>query len=642
MRTYLVLKALSQAESYLSLNYFIDRLQVSKRTVQGELAFIKRAGKRHGFALNNTYGKGYSLEVKSKEALEDYLKVLASEETVLNDEQLVISIISVLLSSHHQFVTANQLAQVTGVSSGSLYTKMDTVDNFVESFHLKLERKSHYGVRLLGTSRAKRQLMLELYLKGDNRLKHLVDERAGNFDEYERIAEDCIREHRLRIGFYEFQVLMAWLKTMVLHETTRFPVQTPYRLGHVSHMSHCVMSQVFDEVITSFQISATPELQMEFEDLVKHAIQNDSPVKAAVDKVYLQSKISDFFNATDLMNHTTYSQDDTFIAGLVTHLSFLLERISEKITYKNPLLLELCIRYPMIFDLVLKFARFLENVFNIHVSNDELGFIAIHFLNHEAIEHNNRIKKYERIAVICTTGGGVSNLIRTQIIGIFPQATVKAISFWEKECLISFKPDLIFSVVPLKSEPKVPTLYIKTLLTKQDIENIKQVLCISGAPDNSPTEIKVPKQFLNLIKAPLFHVTQTTSYNQLIQTMAQEMMDQGYGDSNFKQNVVKREAYMSTIYNNGIAMPHPLEMKGNQSAIAVAVVTANQNEADKAVKLVFMVCLAHKDFHFYSSIANSIFQLMQSKEKINEVYTHPSLVALVNTLKEMDESTTPL
>ncbi|WP_369395676.1 PRD domain-containing protein [Lacticaseibacillus thailandensis] len=36
--------------------------------------------------------------------------------------------------------------------------------------------------------------------------------------------------------------------------------------------------------------------------------------------------------------------------------------------------------------MVLKFSKFLEKVLNIKVSNDELGFIAVHFLNHEATE----------------------------------------------------------------------------------------------------------------------------------------------------------------------------------------------------------------------------------------------------------------
>lgn len=62
--------------------------------------------------------------------------------------------------------------------------------------------------------------MLELYQKGDNSLDSLVSERVGNFSEYERVAEDCIRDHHLRIGYYEFQTILSWLKILVLHETT--------------------------------------------------------------------------------------------------------------------------------------------------------------------------------------------------------------------------------------------------------------------------------------------------------------------------------------------------------------------------------------------------------------------------------------
>lgn len=42
MRTYVILKKLSQTKSFLPLNYFVESLQVSRRTVQKELSFIKK------------------------------------------------------------------------------------------------------------------------------------------------------------------------------------------------------------------------------------------------------------------------------------------------------------------------------------------------------------------------------------------------------------------------------------------------------------------------------------------------------------------------------------------------------------------------------------------------------------------------
>ncbi|WP_082383760.1 PTS sugar transporter subunit IIA [Lacticaseibacillus thailandensis] len=228
---------------------------------------------------------------------------------------------------------------------------------------------------------------------------------------------------------------------------------------------------------------------------------------------------------------------------------------------------------------------------------------------------NKRIRKYERVAVICTTGGGVSNLIRTQIIGIFPEANVRAFSFWQENDIEAFGPDLIFSVIPLKHSLKVPILYIKELLTRSDIENIKQVLFLNESSQIAPEKISTDQNYLTLFKANLFTTQQPLDYSTIIQSMSKQIVEQGYGDSDFVTNVLKREKYMSTVYNNGIAMPHPIEMKGVSSAVGVRIVKPSISEKGKDVKLVFMVCLARDDFRYYSRISDCIFNLMQNEQK---------------------------
>lgn len=84
-------------------------------------------------------------------------------------------------------------------------------------------------------------------------------------------------------------------------------------------------------------------------------------------------------------------------------------------------------------------------------------------------------------------------------------------------------------------------------------------------------------------------------------------------------------------------MPHPIEMKGKASAIAVSIVKPEVREQGKIVRLVFMVCLAKQDFQYYSSISNSIFQLMQSEPRISQVYNDPTLSTLVATLKGLED-----
>lgn len=67
--------------------------------------------------------------------------------------------------------------------------------------------------------------------------------------------------------------------------------------------------------------------------------------------------------------------------GLLDHLSYALYRISQKDTIKNALLWEIKKFYGKEFKAALKALDLIEKELNIQLSEDEAGFIAIHFVN---------------------------------------------------------------------------------------------------------------------------------------------------------------------------------------------------------------------------------------------------------------------
>lgn len=639
MRTYMILKALVDNQDYLPINFFMQKLKVSKRTVQSELSYLKRVGDQHGYNLTTAYGKGYILEQTDHEAVRQFLNNLMSTEVVTEQEELIFDIISILLAHGSGYTTVSELAERFGLSNTLLYAKMETIAEYLNSYKLILERKSHYGIRIQGDSKAIRKLMLDFYLKGDNSFHELVKKRVGNFGEYERIVEDDIRKNNLRIGYYEYQVLLSWLKVLIVdelinHAATKPTATIPSQTEKI--MDNTGLSDVLLHIQMHFKIFISPDVISEFNKLVQKSAQKDDQPGILTDKEKIKDDLVAFFATSDSKSRTNYSHDTEFITQLARHISFLLDRLDHKITYKNPLLLEFCIRYPLVFDTVLRFSNFLEVKYGYEISNDELGFIAVHFLNHTQKEQNERINHYDRIAILCTTGGGVSNLIRTQIQTIFPYAVIETFSFWEEVDLNRFKPNLVFSAVPLKHTPNVPTLYINELLSPQDITNIKQALFIEDFPELNSVEIKDTRNWLSLIKPELFSVSSAETYLELLDKTANEIQIQGYGDDHYRQNVKLREKYMSTVYKNGLALPHPIEMCGRRSAIAVTIVKPELSVDKRPVRIVFMICLSKKDFHYYSNISNGLFQLMQNDYKIIEICHDPSYQNVINTLKGLE------
>lgn len=637
MRSYLILKEFAERKDYLPLSFFMDELKVSKRTVQNELSYLRKVAVRHGYQLKNVYGKGYFIEITDHEKFTQFMAESKTEENISSEKELLFEELSLLLIAGKDFITVEQMAEQLQFSKTLLFEKMATLATYIDSYHLQLQRKSHFGIRITGEAANIRRLMIEMYLNGNHSFQKMTDQRVGNFMEYERLLEDCIQANDLRVGYYEFQQIVAWLKVFLMYSLNFKIKNEPFEMPEIDFTAEHLkdFAQLLEKLATKFQVFIETDEVLEFAEVLRHSVQEEKQVDV-LDGDKLFGSLTEFLQQIDNENGTDFSSDQEFIHLLQYHLKLLVKRLDQKIRYKNPLLLDLCIRYPMIFDIALKFSAFFHQKFGYKISNDELGFIAVHFLGHLETEKQEKLNRYKNVAVICTTGGGISNLIKNQIQTIFPNSMIKAYPFWQKDNISDFQPGLIFSAVPLQDNIDVPIIYIKELLTTKDLENIRQFLFLKDEPAQEPVTSDIAKEYLRFFVSSLFTVRAAHSYEGLIRTMAREMVEDGYSDEELEKNVLIREKYMSTVFKNGIAMPHPIEMKAKKSGIGVAIVKPELVEQEKPIKIVFLICLSKADFQFYSQIANGLFQLMKNEVAIRKVYEHPALPELLKVLSEME------
>ena len=61
MRILNIINDLVDANTYLSIGYFIDKYSVSKRTVQNDFSYLTNISKNKGFNLTQKRGSGYLL-----------------------------------------------------------------------------------------------------------------------------------------------------------------------------------------------------------------------------------------------------------------------------------------------------------------------------------------------------------------------------------------------------------------------------------------------------------------------------------------------------------------------------------------------------------------------------------------------------
>ena len=107
------------------------------------------------------------------------------------------------------------------------------------------------------------------------------------------------------------------------------------------------------------------------------------------------------------------------------------------------------------------------------------------------------------------------------------------------------------------------------------------------------------------------------------------------GKKGFADLVLERESYVSTIYMNGICIPHPLETDALKNMISVRILKKPFESHEKTVKLVFMICLRKDQIEMYKVLTKKLYALMHEPkyiERILEVQSFEEMMAVLDEL----------
>ena len=632
MRLCHIMNDLLEAKDYLSLDHFIKTYEVSKRTIQNDLSYLMQMSSRKGYQLHMRRGRGYLLEVTNRELLNDFIKSLESDRLI--DTKDRNKSIAVYLAMQSDYVSMDKVAETFQISKTSVKKEMREVEELLESFHLQLEKKSHYGIRLIGAAHDCKQMLADFFFENNPFLENAMQDILKDFAQVNSLLVNQIEKEDLNINYNELKNVIVWLQITVFYARihvekqmfmTRKPVNAIQRIAWK-------MKEMME---ACFDIAISAESLQEMEVVLRLNVRAKQPTVSFSDQ--LRQDVDLFLLDIDKLYNTAFSEDQDFKESLLTHVSLLIERLHQKISYKNTLIKEICIRYPMIFNIAIRFSDMLKEKYNVEVTHDEAGFIATHFAAHMERERKSRILRFNRIGVVCSSGGGSAYLIKLQIESLFSQADVETFSFLQMDELERYHPDLIFTIMPLDRDFAAPVIYIKELLDDLDLMRIRQVLQYDNCDSLSIADAN--SYLYSIFDRHFFQIRKSDDYPALLQEMAQQIEESGYGGEHYAQYVMERESYMSTIYMNGVCIPHPIEICANRNLISVCILEEPICYEDKQASIIFMVSLTKEDYEVHKDITKKLYQLMNDEKRLQRVLRNRTLEELLIVMKELDGGT---
>lgn len=306
---------------------------------------------------------------------------------------------------------------------------------------------------------------------------------------------------------------------------------------------------------------------------------------------------------------------DNFITPFMLHLKNLKNRLIKNNLLKNPMLDSIKISCPTIYDISTFIAYQLTLSFHENVNEDEIAFIALHVGTE--IERQKKEETKVSCLLLCPEYLNITSTLHKKIMMDFgDQLTIqKSISF-ENE-ILGNNFDLLITTVPVLES----TNYFTVLLPPfpMSYEKNKILYAIIRIENTKKSQILTNNLNFYFNEKLFYSMNEDISKSAVINELAERMINLGYVEENFKEEIWKRETASSTAFMN-IAIPHPMKMSAYKTSIGVVISHKGIDWGNQHfVNVVFMIAFNKIDNKHFHALYESLVLLFNEPIVISEI-----------------------
>lgn len=612
MREVQILTALKE-HGYLKIDQLAKMIGVSSRTIRNDLQELSDL--QQGFTIEKSAKLGCRLIISDDTLFSKYLAGF-SETTIEMQKDRIESLLSLLLIDEN-YQTVTQLSDALLVSGSQIKKDLSKLELYLKGSSLVLERKAHYGIRIISEVKNRLLLLLDCYQRGNNKLLEKL-EKAYDLEKQKQIKDQLyqlINSHEWEIDYGEFRRLEEELLLLLLIKWQKTQAEAP-----VSYLTEVLQK-------TSFSVPIQKEVHEFFEASL---LAKTKKLEILSNKQLLKEEIIHFFQQMDAQQKTWFSTDQEFLDLVYLHVAALIERSRKEMNFSNPYLEDISKDYPVMFNYAVMFSKWLEERFQLTIASDEIGYLATHMTVPYHKWQQHLIENIYRIAVVCSSGGGMAYLVEMKLRRIFPRAKIQTFSMFEIEDIQTYFPDLIFSIIELTIEVDCPVILMSEIQSELDYLEVSENLSLLKSDET----FSIERAFFDLFSEGLFRIEQKRSYSDILVALA-DQVEAKVGFAGYKDSLMERENYLSTIYQHGVAIPHPLIMSGKENRVAVCLLPEGASETEREAKIIFMVSLKAEQLDIHQIISKELSKLMNHPAAINALVESKDYHEFYYTLKRV-------
>ncbi|WP_167628477.1 BglG family transcription antiterminator [Listeria valentina] len=603
------LKKISGAR-FVSARELAEVLGVTDRTIRNYVKTVN-AGSA---PLIETSREGYRLFVQNKD-----VQTTDLVEQSIDGRRFYI--LRRLFKNADRGIDVLDMADTLYVSDASIRADLAALRNLAGKYDLIIRQRQGRFI-LEGKDRNKRRLMVQLVRstgQGDNGfevdIQKFLDEIS--LEQVTSITAKAFEKFQLKPNSY-------FLQNFILHLAIAIDRAKGATLrSQITDITEDAIQEISQRLFEQFGIELLQEDSQELRLLCEGEFHHtDMELLEFVEPQVITSLERALAEIKEV--YLLDFNDDAFKKRLLLHVQNLYVRSKQQKFSRNLSLLEIKVKYPVLFDMAIYLSSILANDLEITISDDEMAFLALHIGSF--VDSQKKAEAKIKTVIVTPRYNSNEERIKNRIKKeLEEELTVVAVVQDILDLELSIQPELIIFTQMTKEKKRdflsqAKSVTVKEFLTTKDLNLIRKTV----------EEIKQEKyktfleNFLpQLIREDFYlELTEVIDKAEIFEIITSGFLAKQFVPANFLEKLTERERLSSTSFPSGVAVPHSIKYVSYQTGLFIIHSREKIEWDGTSVNLVIALSVDQDDSESFNKIFPRMIELLA--EEINVTYLNKS------------------
>lgn len=568
-----------------------QRLSVSTRTVRADITALNSLLIPYGAQFVLTRGSGYQLVIDDPSRYQTLEDATPKPQAIPRSGQDRIAFLLVRFLTSAFSVKLEDLADEWFISRATLQSDMVDVRERFARYQLTLETRPRHGMKLFGSEVSIRACLTDLLweLSQQGALNPLIREEtfdASVLAQLEAGLQGILTRHQVRLTDAGERFICLYGAVVTRRVSEGFPL-VDFRAEDVAQNVRDVAHDVAGELqrLAGKPFSAAEEEWLCVHIAARQVQDVDPGTISADDDEALVNYILRYINQQYNYN---LLEDAQLHADLLTHIKTMITRVRYQIMIPNPLLDNIKQHYPMAWDMTLAAVSSWGKYTPYAISENEIGFLVLHIGVGLERHYNIGYQRQPKVLLVCDAGNAMARMIEAILQRKYPQVeVVSTLSQREYEQLEVITEDFVISTARISEKDK-PIVTIAPFPTDYQLDQIGKLVLVDRTR---------PFMLNKYFDEAHFRVIDASMDQQtLFAELCQQLESEGFVDAEFYDSVVEREAIVSTMLGDGIALPHALGLLAKKTVVYTVIAPDGIVWGDETAHIIFLLAISKSEY----------------------------------------------